>query len=659
MKFKRIHIRGYRSYSDEGIELTGLGNTNLIIGPNSSGKSNLFRAFRRVINNLPDTIKKFYARQNNIKKGQEIFLAFKTDKSILKKFKSQTSLKLDMKVDTLKPNDFWDKKKQTFSIEVEYIDGIIITIICNYRGRNNQSMHITGTNGSAPLTMDYIIPKLLFLYTSTVVIGEVRSYDTDINGSLSNDIKLDNQLALTLREHFFSLDDNPISGTKFKSVLEKGLKEILLEDYKIFRDPSIKKIDNFNPGKHLILKINRAGVITSSTLQDVGSGIGQILLFISVVYSYLNYKDKRYDNYIKFLIEEPEQHFHPEAMIRLFQYLHEISDNRTQFIINTHTPWLIDHEMVDQIYKVQMSQNGSTNFHKAFEENKNEIRNLLDLLGIRSSQFLQSNMVIWVEGPSDRIYIKKWLNLMLKKLRDENSSLPHELIEGKHFSFFMYGGSLLKYYSYDEEFQDSESTFINLLSTSRYAALVCDTDNVDGELKEALQRWLSILRDEKYRDFVIPWKTEGKEIENYIPQNMLYTVLKDFRKEVIVKREELSIVCEEKEQLRIPIKMKDPSKTGHVFKQGQSFATFFSDIMVYDLSTVKDCIKGKLEKEMKIKDECNLIEKHKKRVRTTFNSKKAKIALEVVKIMDDLPSLVEEDIKNLLIHILKANNIKG
>ena len=38
-------------------------------------------------------------------------------------------------------------------------------------------------------------------------------------------------------------------------------------------------------------------------------------------------------------------------------------------------------------------------------------RNLLDDLGVKASDLLQANCAIWVEGPSDRIYIKKWLEI--------------------------------------------------------------------------------------------------------------------------------------------------------------------------------------------------------------------------------------------------------
>ena len=37
--------------------------------------------------------------------------------------------------------------------------------------------------------------------------------------------------------------------------------------------------------------------------------------------------------------------------------------------------------------------------------------NVLNDLGIKASDLLQSNGIIWVEGPSDMIYMNKWIEL--------------------------------------------------------------------------------------------------------------------------------------------------------------------------------------------------------------------------------------------------------
>lgn len=58
-------------------------------------------------------------------------------------------------------------------------------------------------------------------------------------------------------------------------------------------------------------------------------------------------------------------------------------------------------------------------------------------MDVKASDILQSNGIIWVEGPSDRIYLKRWLELFT----------PNEYEEGKHYQFLYYGGRLLSQYN--------------------------------------------------------------------------------------------------------------------------------------------------------------------------------------------------------------------
>src|SRR4029077_1139622 len=58
---------------------------------------------------------------------------------------------------------------------------------------------------------------------------------------------------------------------------------------------------------------------------------------------------------------------------------------------------------------------------------------VIDDLDIRASDLLQANSIIWVEGPSDRIYINRWILLWS----------DGQLKEGIHYQCMFYGGRLL------------------------------------------------------------------------------------------------------------------------------------------------------------------------------------------------------------------------
>lgn len=123
---------------------------------------------------------------------------------------------------------------------------------------------------------------------------------------------------------------------------------------------------------------------------------------------------------------------------------------------------------------------------------------ILDDLGVKASDIFQANGIVWVEGPSDRIYIKKWLRI-----------IDPELEENEHFSFVYYGGKLLSHYSACEE-----DEMIDLLLVNRNSAIVMDSDIkvAGGTINKTKKR----ITEEFGRKKLFCWTTEGREIENYI-----------------------------------------------------------------------------------------------------------------------------------------------
>jgi putative ATP-dependent endonuclease of OLD family len=61
----------------------------------------------------------------------------------------------------------------------------------------------------------------------------------------------------------------------------------------------------------------------------------------------------------------------------------------------------------------------------------------LEDLGYHASDLLQSNGVIWVEGPTDRLYLLKWLELTGLKAKEDLD-----------FTIMFYGGRLLSHLSF-------------------------------------------------------------------------------------------------------------------------------------------------------------------------------------------------------------------
>jgi len=235
-------------------------------------------------------------------------------------------------------------------------------------------------------------------------------------------------------------------------------------------------------------------------LSKMGSGIKTILLvLLNLIVRPVIEKVSPSD--FVFAFEELENNLHPALQRRLYEYIKQYSiSNKCYFFITTHSNVVIDtFGICNNSQIIHVKNDGTKSITEPIISFK-DTKGLLEDLGIKASDLIQSNGIIWVEGPSDRVYIKKWLELK-----------ECDFKEGLHYSIMFYGGKLLANLSLEEE-NDVPESFVELVKVNKNAFVILDRDgeNANADLNKTKKRIIREVGDEN------TWVSQGREIENYL-----------------------------------------------------------------------------------------------------------------------------------------------
>ncbi|MDE2734504.1 MAG: AAA family ATPase [Gemmatimonadota bacterium] len=249
-------------------------------------------------------------------------------------------------------------------------------------------------------------------------------------------------------------------------------------------------------------------------LSKSGSGLKTVFLVLLnlLVVPKIEEKDK---SLFTFAFEELENNLHPALLRRLFQYLENYAVNKKATVfLTTHSSIALDFFGIsDNAQIIRVLHDGESAHTETVHTHSNLIK-IISELGARPSDLLQANGLIWVEGPSDRIYLNRWIELYT----------DGSLREGRDYQCVFYGGALLAKVQFTSpEDGDEVAELANLFQINHNLIVVCDGDREaeNSDLKPRVER----IREEIEKiDGAHIWITDAKEIENYLPGSVLSEV---------------------------------------------------------------------------------------------------------------------------------------
>lgn len=177
-------------------------------------------------------------------------------------------------------------------------------------------------------------------------------------------------------------------------------------------------------------------------------------------------------------------------------------------------------------FKKELEQKNAKEKQAKFwiENVSNEDHSLLELLGVKNSSIYLSNCTIWVEGITDRYYLRHYLDLYQKSIKLEIKDVFKEDI---HFSFVEYSGNNITHWSFlDDDFlfgneADNKSKSMNAERLCGRLFLITDLDS-----EKSLPRQEKLAEKLKERYYCL----NCKEIENLLSKKVLINVIALYEK---------------------------------------------------------------------------------------------------------------------------------
>lgn len=527
LDFDKLIVKDYKCFKEETF-IQNIKPINIIIGKNNIGKSSLLDILE-IINNkdlLHLNSKTNIVINKTITESDISTICYKGHSGgIFKKEYRQGYSRLDnyeigKKFIGQKIGFYLNSKRENSSYDQT----------CNFYTSyyNNQSFFNPDFDKEEESFYAQLSAKIKYTTKNTKRIYAERNIVAEEENSSMNIDGYGNGITRVINNY---LNKSNYDESLIKEKLLNKLNEIMGEDAnftEIITQQVEYEKDNFK--WEVFLREEEKGRIA---LSQSGSGLKTILMVL--VYTILlpniekdkgSKTDKPLQDYI-FLFEELENNLHPSLERRLLKYIEELANEGTTIFLTTHSNTVLD----------SFQNNDNVQIYHIIKENKKVDIKILDNIlgkksclndiGIKASDILQSNGVIWVEGPSDRIYINKWIELWSNG----------EYKEGLNYTCVFYGGRLLANITFED---DSIKKLVNLMLVNRNSIVLIDSDKRKKYSK--INATKKRIEEELNKNNQFCWITKGREIENYIPLEIIKTLNNDSTLNKFDMYEDIAIV---------------------------------------------------------------------------------------------------------------------
>lgn len=521
-----VALKNYRGFEDECIiDFADANNITFLVGPNNSGKSLITRAFSilkydlngQISNVFP--LKEFQDSEfHNLNINSPITLKFNINPNIFRGSQEPELVKLLRKTSI------------TLCIEIRKVDSNFVG--CIKVGEEGQFSH----------DFDESNKRFIFRPTSSIVNSlDMSKMETEhLCRTLYQEIRNRVMVFDAIRSFDRGESDFYKNGSEILKWLHENNSQAEIVTCKRQVREWLKNTFNLDDPSAVIADMDKKQLLFTFndyqfSSQEIGTGYTMLYILLMEI---LRHKKEI------ILIDEIESHLQPGLVRLLIQLIR--SYGNSQYVLATHSPTVLEcADKEDILYRFNKNDDKCSceNFFRN-DEGINKFREVCNELGVIPGDALLSNIVIWVEGPSEMFWLRAWLKSYYPIFRESNG-VENNLIEGLHYSILLTGGSNIGHYGFAEQeipidileeelvlkvlkvnpnpfvVLDSDDAAIGSAKHNRMISIGKELNQINSLNPTIREKCLEEINSENVKEVLNLWILKGKELENYVHPQLL------------------------------------------------------------------------------------------------------------------------------------------